>query len=916
MNRNMWHAATGLLLALTLVPVCLGQEAVETEEPASRSPQQQRAELADRLAAAQQALQAAQEEGAEVPKSLVEEIGLLRRLDGILAQQLNAEQRLQELDSAQVRSHAELDELRTTGLAGERPYSFVLGDQLRDELEAEQARKQALADAVAAVADALARAQQAAAQRDSDRRRAKEALETNQDEGAVAMLGAKLARAELEHQIAQETVGLRERELAAQRLAEIIHQLNIDLLQEKVAVVARDALFTRHDLDDILFELTRQQAEVAGELESARANDQYLERRWFDARNRLELAVAPEPALVEEVEARRVARQGVQQLIAMLDRRLGRFAQQRQAWERRFRLASDQVPPAELKAWAEDSRQALDELEREARLQAIRTDDVRNAVAALDRRLDGLRDQSEMRRWVEEQRSATEGLLRASEEETSSIAASRRLHEKLFDEIGTGDAALNAGRWAAQAWHQVVRIWNTEVVSIDDRPITVRKLVIGCLLLVLGFFLSRFLSHLFGRRFLARVLERSAAAALQTVLFYLLLVIFSLFALRFVHVPLTAFTILGGAVAIGVGFGSQNVVNNFISGLILLAERPVKVGDMIQLGDVYGNVAHIGARSTRIKTGEDFEIIVPNSVFLETNVVNWTLSSDRIRTHVKVGVAYGSPTELVTTLIERAATEHAGVLAEPRPFVWFADFGSSSLDFELHFWIEAHTEARMLSIRSDLRYRIDQLFRAAGVVIAFPQRDLHLDAARPLNVQVVAADESQADQEQPDLFDLLRRIDLFLSLSSDEIETLAREMKPRHLAAGTELVRQGEAGSSMFVVGRGLLEVTVSNRGTTSSVGRLLLAGQYCGEMSLLTGEPRAATVTAVCDTIVFELGHEVLRPLLSEHPGFAETLCRVVTERSSSLDRTGPAKRPTRTGRTPTGQLLRRVQEFFGLGR
>jgi small-conductance mechanosensitive channel len=210
-----------------------------------------------------------------------------------------------------------------------------------------------------------------------------------------------------------------------------------------------------------------------------------------------------------------------------------------------------------------------------------------------------------------------------------------------------------------------------------------------------------------------------------------------------VKVPLTAFTVLGGAVALGVGFGSQNIINNFISGLILLAERPVKVGDLIQLGDLFGNIEHIGARSTRVRTGSNLEIIVPNSTFLQNNVINFTLSSDKVRTLVEVGVVYGSPTVTVTQLLRRAVVETGRVSKDPPPIILFTGFGDNSLNFEVHFWIRMRTVMDRLQVESAVRYRVDQLFREEGIVIAFPQRDVHLDTASPLQIQMVepAADE-------------------------------------------------------------------------------------------------------------------------------------------------------------------------------
>ncbi len=320
--------------------------------------------------------------------------------------------------------------------------------------------------------------------------------------------------------------------------------------------------------------------------------------------------------------------------------------------------------------------------------------------------------------------------------------------EHLLGQISSGDDTEPGSSWLAAVWSAVQDVWNYVITTVDNSPITVGKIVTGILLLLFGFIISRFLSRAFGRRLLGRLkVNESATAALQSVVFYLLLVVFVIIALRFANVPLTAFTILGGAVALGVGFGSQNIINNFISGLILLAERPIRVGDMVQLDDLYGTVTKIGARSTWVRTGENLEIVVPNSSFLESNVINWTLSDDKQRARVNVGVIYGSPTREVARLLVRAAAEHGLILHKPEPFVWFVDFGDNSLNFQLHFWIRAKTLAERMRIESDIRFRIDHLFRDAKIVIAFPQRDVHLDADQPLPIQLVASETDELEEE-------------------------------------------------------------------------------------------------------------------------------------------------------------------------
>ena len=280
---------------------------------------------------------------------------------------------------------------------------------------------------------------------------------------------------------------------------------------------------------------------------------------------------------------------------------------------------------------------------------------------------------------------------------------------------------------------------------MDDRPITVRKVVAGLLLFLIGVFVSRWLSRFLGKRMLPRLgMNGGAATAVQSIAFYVLVVSFGFLAMDMVNIPLTVFTFLGGAVAIGVGFGSQNILNNFISGLILLAEQPIRVGDLVDIGGLCGNVEKIGARSTRVRTGANLEIIVPNSKFLENNVTNWTLSDTRMRSVVKVGVAYGSPTSTVDRLLRQAVDECPDILHDTEPIVLFSDFGDNSLMFEVHFWLQVRSMMQARIVESDLRHRIDRLMRDANIAIAFPQRDIHLDTLKPLEVHVRQLAEQEA----------------------------------------------------------------------------------------------------------------------------------------------------------------------------
>jgi potassium efflux system protein len=182
--------------------------------------------------------------------------------------------------------------------------------------------------------------------------------------------------------------------------------------------------------------------------------------------------------------------------------------------------------------------------------------------------------------------------------------------------------------------------------------------------------------------------------------------------------------VITGALGVGVGFGLQNIVNNFASGLILLFERPIRVDDVVEVAGLVGTVKRIGARSSTITTGQGAEVIVPNSNLLSNQVINWTLSSPWRRVEIPVGVAYGSDPDAILKLLTSVATENPGVMNEPPPVAYFLGFGDSALNFELRFW-SAHQDS-WFQLKSDVSIGVARALREANIEIPFPQRDLHL----------------------------------------------------------------------------------------------------------------------------------------------------------------------------------------------
>ncbi|WKE65146.1 mechanosensitive ion channel [Gallaecimonas kandeliae] len=275
--------------------------------------------------------------------------------------------------------------------------------------------------------------------------------------------------------------------------------------------------------------------------------------------------------------------------------------------------------------------------------------------------------------------------------------------------------------------HSLAALWNLPLYQSGDAKVTLGQICIALLISIIGFILVQWLTHGLHKR-LTLKLGDNRAHVLQRLLSYLLYLVIILVALPFAGIPVTIFAVLGGAVAIGIGFGAQNLINNLISGFILLIEQPIRIGDTVELGEEVGMVKDIGNRCVRILRTDGVHVLVPNSYFLEQRVVNWTLlQAAHVRGSVTVGVAYGSDVQKVRALMLAAAIAHPGVEEYPGPEVLFDDFGDNSLVMKLLYWVPARVPMDLRRVASDLRFELDEACKGAGIVIAFPQRDLHLD---------------------------------------------------------------------------------------------------------------------------------------------------------------------------------------------
>jgi small-conductance mechanosensitive channel len=266
-------------------------------------------------------------------------------------------------------------------------------------------------------------------------------------------------------------------------------------------------------------------------------------------------------------------------------------------------------------------------------------------------------------------------------------------------------------------------LWTAPLSGINLSLIQIFLLI--ALLIAVFWISSRTKRFLFNRVLVKSGLDRALQYAIAQIVSNLVLIIGIFIVLENTGIHLGALTVFAGAVGVGVGFGLQNIASNFISGLVILAERPITIGDRVEVAGVVGQVQQIRARSTVILTNDNIAMIVPNSKFIDSPVTNWTYSDPRVRFRVPIGVAYGSDVNKVREALIAAGRSNSHVLEDPAPSVFLKQFGESSIDFELVVW-SSEMSHRPSRFKSDLNFAIEEKLREAGIEIPFPQRDLHI----------------------------------------------------------------------------------------------------------------------------------------------------------------------------------------------
>ncbi|MCA9840515.1 MAG: mechanosensitive ion channel [Cyanobacteria bacterium HKST-UBA03] len=644
------------------------------------------------------------------------------------------------------------------GFGQKPPYSIDWVDELRDEVHASQLKIQALGvqedilhQDIESFKKSLHEAQAEFRQLSTQLKSAPNESIAEQIKWQQSLLAVRieLSEAKLQGAVTEKQIIRDSRQLALDELtfqekklgvAVKASPLNKASLDEKLKANNQEKLQVNRRLDTVL----QQDDQATGNLQSAR-------KQLADYRNQLMKTDAEQTQAQRErlqtiennFELRQAQLETVQVQVEMLRLSQTLLDYEAYSWKSRYELATNREKVDTADMYSKILR-AMDKIEHfepyfQSNLSHV------NALIDQNQRIDSPHNKALVETYQEQAEAYVQVLNR--------LKQVKRLLERWKQELDEQRTELPLADQLHDKTHELMNwlesIWDFELFTVDEpviingqvitdhRGITLSNMLIAFSILILGMVVLRFST----KRFSALAISRFKWHPNRVVLFnkwlyYLMVAGLVLLAMGMADIPMTIFAFLGGALAIAAGFGARNLLNNFLSGIILLIERPVKLGDIVDVEGTRGTLERIGIRCSHVRRFDGIDILIPNGDLLEKNVINWTLSNRQLRGSLSVGVAYGSPTEAVRDILFEVVRDHPSTLPVPEPIVLFEDFADSALNFRVFYWLTVSSEMDMYITASDLRFEIEHRFRGAGITIAFPQRDMHLDTSTPLQVTV------------------------------------------------------------------------------------------------------------------------------------------------------------------------------------
>ena len=682
---------------------------------------------------------------------------LLQRLVRVYEQQAST---IAELESTRKRrAELALEAQTWTAFAEPKPYSILLLDGLHESVQAERLKLNNAADAAAVMDRVIEDNRSALRKSEENVRRLNEQLETAGDPTTMGRLSWERDLERLRGQVASATMSVLDAERKLQEEKQGESRARLGLLQRQVVMAQGGALFTEADLAKIVDRLEAERKVLEEELSEAESQQKRASAALETARaesRRVQDQVSANAASVtraaEQVELRQTQLETADTAVKVYRFLLDAGNTERSMWE--MRLAAHESRSADVlrasrarlvlltrrvNLWRDFQRQQLAASSSQLAIQQARIaslDPASDLLPLARERLASLqlRDQLLLRflRGLDRARRLAERWQEGLQDAAGKLPFTGRLRNLFSD-----TESLLSNLWNFELFTAV------DTITVDGQPITgkrsitIGKVILALLILVGGIWLSDLLARFIEPIIVRRLkIEPNQANLIRRWLRALLVLGLILFSLLWVKIPLTVFAFAGGALAIGIGFGIQTFLKNLISGVIILFERPFRVGDVLDIGGQKGMVTTIGLRASVLQLWDGTENLIPNSALLENTVTNWTYSNRTVRFTISVGVAYESDTRRVVQLLGEVAERHGLVEKTPKPVVLFTDFGDSALIFELRFWMDV-VRGNPAMVCSDLRQMIAGAFSENRIVIAFPQREVRLAMAQPLAVQVL-----------------------------------------------------------------------------------------------------------------------------------------------------------------------------------
>jgi potassium efflux system protein len=607
-------------------------------------------------------------------------------------------------------------------------------DTLRDKLSALRDKAQTVATQVHLDEEFLARQRSALESAGRELRRAQEEFDTADTDAGRDRAALQLRLAEIQQRAASSAAFLGSWRLYSDQLDVRASQAEARAIEQTLSASGLDSVFGEKRAQAAIQRIEKEKASVQKQIESGQSARQGLDETIARLEQDRQAATGEEQKkpIEARIELAREARELANRLAIAAQAWSAALDESLRIWKTTLAVAQDHGPTAYLEArkqadqllaqgdpWREqirrylqDARGRLDELESQPRSKDAATSKLE------EQRLDLLRQRVAQLRDIS---TLFEGLLNHAEkmrEESKQLLAQSSVSERFTQ--GVSELAKRMSNfWNLEIFTAQEKIVGEDgAISTRMRGISVGKIVLGVIGLAVGAFIARAIARMLrGNLSRRHRLDTARAAFLEKVVFYFFLVLVVFTTLNWLRIPLTTFAFLGGALAIGIGFGVQTLMNNFISGLILLAEQRIKIGDLIEADGHLGRVMDLGTRCSRVRKFDGVDVLVPNSYLLEKNVINWTLSDSHHRYDIVIRASAGASTELVISTLYSSLEAQPEVLSEPKATVIFEAFGDKTLNFHLYYWLDiARSDAS--KVGSEIRLRIDRLFREAKIEIA------------------------------------------------------------------------------------------------------------------------------------------------------------------------------------------------------